>query len=675
MQVIPHITNEIKHRIRRMATDDVDVVITEVGGTVGDIESLPFLEAVRQVRHEVGRDNVFVVHISLLPYIGPSGELKTKPTQHSVAALRNIGIQPDAIVLRADREVPTAHQAQDLADVRRGRGRRGRLPSTPSRSTTSPRCCTPRAWTPTSCAGSDLPFRDVDWTEWDDLLRRVHHPDHEVTVALVGKYIDLPDAYLSVTEALRAGGFANNARVKIKWVTSDDCRTPAGAAAAARRRATRSASPAASASAASTARSARSRYARENKVPLLGLCLGLQCIVIEAARNLAGIDGRQLHRVRRRPPRTRSSPPWPSSSTSSRARATWAAPCGWACTRPSSPRARIVREVYGGEPYVEERHRHRYEVNNAYRAELEKKAGLVFSGTSPGQQARRVRRATRATSTPTWSPPRPTPSCAPGRPGRTRSSPAWSRRPWSARQPPRDGREAWRTVAGVRPARRAPVSAADGRTSHDASRTRPRSGRSPRPRPRSRATRPASAPTRWSCRTAPSSAATTRSTPAPWPSSPSTTRTGCWCSRQYRHPVRQKLWEIPAGLLDVPGENPLHAAQRELYEEAHVKAEDWRVLVDVYTTPGGCDEAVRIFLARDLSEAEGERFEVSEEEADMELARVPLRGARARACWPASCTTTASSWACCRCAARSSGDGLDALRPAEAPWPARPFEA
>ncbi len=162
VQVIPHITNEIKSRIRRMATDDVDVVITEVGGTVGDIESLPFLESVRQVRHEVGRDNVFVVHISLLPYIGPSGELKTKPTQHSVAALRNIGIQPDAIVLRADREVPDRDQAEDLADVRRRRGRGGRRDRRRRPSTTSPRCCTPRAWTPTSSAGWTCP--SATWT-------------------------------------------------------------------------------------------------------------------------------------------------------------------------------------------------------------------------------------------------------------------------------------------------------------------------------------------------------------------------------------------------------------------------------------------------------------------------------------------------------------------------------
>ncbi|MFJ3768064.1 NUDIX domain-containing protein [Streptomyces sp. NPDC090082] len=144
--------------------------------------------------------------------------------------------------------------------------------------------------------------------------------------------------------------------------------------------------------------------------------------------------------------------------------------------------------------------------------------------------------------------------------------------------------------------------------------------------------------------------------------------------RQYRHPVRQKLWEIPAGLLDVPGENPLHAAQRELYEEAHVKAEDWRVLSDVYTTPGGCDEAVRIFLARGLSEADGERYEVSEEEADMELARVPLadlvRGVLAGELHNNCLVVGVLSLAAAR-----AGDGLDALRPATAPWPARPFEA
>lgn len=203
VQVIPHITNEIKHRIRRMATDDVDVVITEVGGTVGDIESLPFLETVRQVRHEVGRDNVFVVHISLLPYIGPSGELKTKPTQHSVAALRNIGIQPDAIVLRADRDVPTAikRKISLMCDVDEAA-----VVACPDAKSIYdiPKVLHSEGLDAYVVRKLDLPFRDVDWTTWGDLLDRVHNPDHEVTVALVGKYIDLPDAYLSVTEAIRA---------------------------------------------------------------------------------------------------------------------------------------------------------------------------------------------------------------------------------------------------------------------------------------------------------------------------------------------------------------------------------------------------------------------------------------------------------------------------------------
>ncbi|MFH8240111.1 NUDIX domain-containing protein [Streptomyces sp. G6] len=144
--------------------------------------------------------------------------------------------------------------------------------------------------------------------------------------------------------------------------------------------------------------------------------------------------------------------------------------------------------------------------------------------------------------------------------------------------------------------------------------------------------------------------------------------------RQYRHPVREKLWEIPAGLLDVPGENPLHAAQRELYEEAHVKAEDWRVLTDVYTTPGGCDEAVRIFLARNLSEAEGERFEVEDEEADMELARVPVADL-VRGVLAGDLHNNCLVVGVLSLVAAERGDGFDALRPAEAPWPARPFEA
>ncbi|HWM36958.1 MAG TPA: CTP synthase [Streptomyces sp.] len=380
VQVIPHITNEIKSRIRRMATDDVDVVITDVGGTVGDIESLPFLEAVRQVRHEVGRDNVFVVHISLLPYIGPSGELKTKPTQHSVAALRSIGIQPDAIVLRADREVPRSIKRKislmcdvdDAAVIA--------CKDAPS-IYDIPKVVHTEGLDAYVVRKLDLPFRDVDWTQWDDLLRRVHDPDHEVTVALVGKYIDLPDAYLSVTEALRAGGFANNARVKVKWVTSDDCRTAEGA-----RRQLGDCDaiciPGGFGERGVEGKLSTITYARENKIPLLGLCLGLQCIVVEAARNLAGIEGANSTEFEQG-----TAHPVVSTMAEQLDIVAGEGDMGGTMRLGLYPaklaEGSIVREVYGGEPYVEERHRHRYEVNNAYRGELEKKAGLVFSGTSP----------------------------------------------------------------------------------------------------------------------------------------------------------------------------------------------------------------------------------------------------------------------------------------------------
>jgi CTP synthase len=379
VQVIPHITNEIKHRIRRMASDDVDVGITEVGGTVGDIESLPFLEAVRQVRHEVGRDNVFVVHISLLPYIGPSGELKTKPTQHSVAALRNIGIQPDAIVLRADRNVPAAikRKISLMCDVEEA----AVVAAIDAKSIYDiPKVLHSEGLDAYVVRRLDLPFRDVNWTQWNDLLRRVHHPEHDVTVALVGKYIDLPDAYLSVTEALRAGGFANNARVRIKWVTSDDCKAPGGAA---RELADCDAIciPGGFGERGVEGKIAAITHARENRVPLLGLCLGLQCIVIEAARNLAGISEANSTEFDQG-----TAHPVISTMAEQRDIVAGEGDMGGTMRLGLYPaklaEGSIVREVYGGEPYVEERHRHRYEVNNSYRSELEK-SGMHFSGTSP----------------------------------------------------------------------------------------------------------------------------------------------------------------------------------------------------------------------------------------------------------------------------------------------------
>jgi len=378
VQVIPHITNEIKARIRDMGGPDVDVVITEIGGTVGDIESLPFLEAARQVRHDVGRDNVFFLHISLVPYIGPSGELKTKPTQHSVAALRSIGIQPDAIVCRSDRDIPAgvkrkislmcdvdeeavvaAKDAPSIYDI--------------------PKVLHAERLDAYVVRRLGLAFRDVDWTEWDELLRRVHEPAHHVTVALVGKYVDLPDAYLSVTEALRAGGFANDCRVTIRWVTSDDCQTPEGAGVELDG-VDAVCIPGGFGVRGIEGKVGAVRWARENRIPTLGLCLGLQCMVIEYARHVAGLGGAGSTEFD-------AATPHPVIATMADQHDVVAGERDMGGTmRLGLYPARleegsVVATAYGATA-VDERHRHRYEVNNAYRDQLSA-AGLVFSGTSP----------------------------------------------------------------------------------------------------------------------------------------------------------------------------------------------------------------------------------------------------------------------------------------------------
>jgi CTP synthase len=379
VQVIPHITNEIKDRIRGMAGSEVDVVITEVGGTVGDIESLPFLEAVRQIRHEVGRDNVFFLHVSLLPYIGPSGELKTKPTQHSVAALRSIGIQPDAIVLRSDRPVQTAikRKISLMCDVDED----AVVSAVDAVSIYDiPKVLHSEGLDAYVVRRLGLPFRDVDWKEWEQLLRRVHRPAKEVTIALVGKYIDLPDAYLSVTEALRAGGFANDARVNIRWVKSDDCETPDGA-----ERELDGVDgvliPGGFGVRGIEGKIGAIRHAREGKIPLLGICLGMQGMVIEAARNMAGIEDANSAEF---DPDTKH----PVISTMADQEDVVAGERDMGGTmRLGSYTARLgegtlARQLYSGKAKADERHRHRYEVNNAYREQLET-VGLVFSGLSP----------------------------------------------------------------------------------------------------------------------------------------------------------------------------------------------------------------------------------------------------------------------------------------------------
>jgi CTP synthase len=375
VQVIPHITNEIKERMLGNDGPDVDVVITEIGGTVGDIESQPFLEAARQLRQEVGRDNVFYLHISLVPYIGPSGELKTKPTQHSIAALRSIGIAPDAVVLRCDRPIPdgikkkislmcdvdveavvAAVDAPSIYDI--------------------PKVLFSEGLDAYIVRRLSLGGHEVQWGDWDNLLERVHFPKHHVKVALVGKYIDLPDAYLSVSEALRAGGFANETKVEIIWVPSDECETPEGAAKALGG-VDAICVPGGFGIRGIEGKLGALTFARTHKIPTLGLCLGLQCMVIEAARNLAGIKDANSAEFK-----ADSGTHVIATMDDQKEIVAGGGDMGGsmrlglykATLSPGS----IVAEVYGTTE-ISERHRHRYEVNNQYRDQIAK-AGLTFSG-------------------------------------------------------------------------------------------------------------------------------------------------------------------------------------------------------------------------------------------------------------------------------------------------------
>jgi CTP synthase len=392
VQVIPHITNEIKGRILRLAqTTDADVVITEVGGTVGDIESLPFLEAIRQLRLDVGRDNVFYIHVTLAPYIGPSGELKTKPTQHSVRELRSIGIHPDAIVVRSDRPISTnlKKKISLLSDVEM----RGIISAVDTPNIYDiPLALRDEGLDDFVLDHLRLEAPEPDLTEWLGLIDRIERPEVTVRIGLVGKYVDLPDAYLSVTEAIKAGGYANRARVEISWVSADDIE-------AGRDLLATSGSGIVPEHLASGGREKLSeldgvlvpggfgirgiegkleavRVAREEGIPFLGLCLGLQCAVIEFARNAAHLTGANSSEFDAATPHpvvdimpdqrniddkggTMRLGLWPAKlKPGSRARASY------------------------GEPVVYERHRHRFEVNPAYHNALED-AGLAFSGVSP----------------------------------------------------------------------------------------------------------------------------------------------------------------------------------------------------------------------------------------------------------------------------------------------------
>ncbi len=375
VQVIPHITDEIKDRVRRLATEDVDVVITEIGGTVGDIEILPFLEAIRQLRKDVGRDNVVFVHVTLVPFLGPSGEQKTKPTQHSVTELRSRGIIPDLIVCRSDRSISDGLKAKisNLCDV-------------PVEAVIS--CVDAPNLYEIPLAlheeGLDdyvcrlLHFDDeahpLELTKWEDLVARIDSASRPVRIGLVGKYVNLPDAYLSVVEALRHGGYHHGAEVTVDWIQAEEVE---GLLAEGRLRELDGiVLPGGFGERGIEGKIAAAGYAREHGVPCLGLCLGLQVMVIDYARNVLGLEGAS----------SREFDPASAHLVIDLMDDQRDVVDKGGTMRLGAYLARLapgsqVAEAYGSE-VVSERHRHRFEVNPRYRARLEE-AGLRCSGISP----------------------------------------------------------------------------------------------------------------------------------------------------------------------------------------------------------------------------------------------------------------------------------------------------
>jgi CTP synthase len=375
VQVIPHVTDEIKGRITNLAADDVDVVITEVGGTVGDIEILPFLEAVRQFRKDVGRDNVCYVHLTLVPYIGPSGEQKTKPTQHSVTELRSRGIQPDVIVCRSDQPISEGlkRKISMLCDV-------------PMEGVASavdadniyeiPLVLHAEGLDDYVCRllHFDGPEHAVDLSAWEAMVDRIEAATTSVRIGLIGKYVNLPDAYLSVVEALRHAGFHHRAKVEIEWVQAEEV---TGMLADGRLRDLDGiVIPGGFGERGVEGKVAAAGYAREHRIPCLGLCLGLQAMVIELARNVALLAGANSREIDSRTPHPVIDLMDEQAEVTDLG-GTMRLGSYVARLRPDSQ----VGAAYG-EPVVSERHRHRYEVNPRYRLRLEE-AGLVCSGTSP----------------------------------------------------------------------------------------------------------------------------------------------------------------------------------------------------------------------------------------------------------------------------------------------------
>ena len=374
VQVIPHITGEIRERIHRVAANsNADVVIGEIGGTVGDIESLPFLEAIREFRGDVGRHDIAYVHVTLLPYIGVSGELKTKPTQHSVKELRSIGIQPDVLVCRSDRTI-----SNDL------KGKIGGFCGVPQRAVIQALDADSIYAVPLAMEQEGL-CREVlevlqltdhnsDMGRWQELVTKLRHPGPAVRVALVGKYVQLNDAYLSVVEALRHACLDRDASLDLHWVCAEQLETQGAEALLAGMDAV--VVPGGFGNRGVDGKVAAIRWAREERVPFLGLCLGLQCAVIEWARNQAGLEGATSAELDANTPHPviHLLPEQQDVVDLGGTMRLGVYPCRLAA-------GTMAQRLYGDE-VVYERHRHRYEFNNAYRS-LFTEAGYTISGTSP----------------------------------------------------------------------------------------------------------------------------------------------------------------------------------------------------------------------------------------------------------------------------------------------------
>lgn len=377
VQVIPHITNEIKQRVYRVAKEsNVDVVITEIGGTVGDIESLPFLEAIRQIKYEVGRENVCFIHVTLVPYLGKAGELKTKPTQHSVKELRSIGIQPDIIVCRTEK--PLSKELKDKIGLFCNVDGSSVIQNLDAENIYQvPLLLKGEGLDNAVVKKLNLDCKECDMSEWEALVKSIKNLKDKVTIALVGKYVELHDAYMSVVEALKHGGFANNCDVEIKWVNA--CDVTADSVNVLLKDVDGILVPGGFGDRGIEGKILAAGFARENKIPFFGICLGMQCAVIEFARNVAGLKGAHSSEI---DPDT----PYPVIDLMPEQRdidekggtmRLGLYPC-------KLKEGSLAYECYK-ESLVYERHRHRYELNNQFREELTSN-GMVMSGTSPNER-------------------------------------------------------------------------------------------------------------------------------------------------------------------------------------------------------------------------------------------------------------------------------------------------